>query len=107
MKPLATCIDPPQFILSIPLHVVPLSNATLQNTKNKYIQCKKQTIMIDARMENSKLKWEPTSKKTFKNQSSTFKLVPCKKNFKFVAIGSTVKKNEITNKKNEKHVYTK
>jgi hypothetical protein len=56
MKPLATCIDPPQFILSIPLHVVPLSNATLQNTKNKYIQCKKQTIMIDARMENSKLK---------------------------------------------------
>jgi hypothetical protein len=65
MKALATCIVPPQFILSTPLHVVPLSNATLQNTKNKDIQCKKQTTTIDARMENSKLKWESTLKQTF------------------------------------------
>jgi hypothetical protein len=79
MKALATCIVPPQFILSTPLHVVPLSNATLQNTTNKDIQCKKQTTIIDERMENSKLKWESTLKQTFKNQSSTLELVPCKK----------------------------
>ncbi len=78
MKALATCIVPPQFILSTPLHVVPLSNATLQNTKNKDIQCKKQMTIIDARMENSKLKRESTLKQTFKNQSSTLELVPCK-----------------------------
>lgn len=64
MKALATCIVPPQFNLSTPLHVVSLSNATLQNTKIKDIQCKRQTT-IDARMENSKLKWESTLKQTF------------------------------------------
>jgi hypothetical protein len=36
MKALATCIVPPQFILSTPLHVMPLSNATLQNQKQRY-----------------------------------------------------------------------
>jgi hypothetical protein len=61
MKALATCIVPPQFILSTPLHVVPLSNATLQNTKKKDIQWKKHTT-IDARMENSTLKRESSLK---------------------------------------------
>jgi len=60
MKALATCIVPPQFILSTPLHVMPPFK-----TKNKDIQCKKQTTTIDARMENSKLKWESTLKQTF------------------------------------------
>jgi hypothetical protein len=56
IKALVACIIPPKFVLSNLLCVVPLPNATLQNTKNKNNQCNKQTATTNARMRTSKLK---------------------------------------------------